>query len=134
MTTSLTEQFEIQTKNARKKVQKDFWFKQYPSLKNLGIDYERINFISSVELTITDLLNLQEGQLKTCALSTKPVGSSFFIDALQCPICKQTVPLNPLWPVYICNSGQHPKKIYEIKTASQDRIPRFITYEGEDDD
>ena len=132
MTTDLTEQFEIQTKNARKKVQKDFWFNQYPSFENLKIDYEHADYISTLDLTITDILNTQEGNLKTHALSTKPSGSTFLIDTIECPICKSSVALNEHWPVYICDCTDHPKKIYEIKEATRDRIPKIIQLEEDD--
>jgi len=133
--TDLTEQFEIQTKNARKKVQKDFWFNQYPSLKNLGIEYERADYISSMELVVTDLLSVQEGGLKTHALSTRPTGSTHMIDSIQCPVCKSSVMLNENWPVFICDCGQHPKKIFEIKSVEPiDRIPKIIQFEDEDND
>ena len=133
MVTDLTEQFEIQTKNARKKVLKDFWMNQYPNLKNLGIDYERVDYISSLELTVTDLLNVQEDVLKTHALSTQPSGTTHLINSIECPFCKLSVALNPNWPVFICDCGQHPKKIFEIKSVEPiERIPKIIQFEEDD--
>jgi hypothetical protein len=132
---TLTEQFEMQTKNARKKVLKDFWFRQYPNLRNLGIGYDSINYVSGIKLIVTDLINIQEPPLETHALTTKPSGSTFLIDSIECPVCKLSAPLNSSWPVFICNSSQHPKKIFEIKKVSKgDQIPKFLTFDGEEDD
>ena len=132
---TLTEQFEMQTKNARKKVLKDFWQKQYPSLKNLGIDYDDIHYATGIKLVVTDLINIQEPTLETRALTTKPSGSTFLIDSIECPVCKLSAPLNSSWPVFICNSSQHPKKIFEIKKVLKgDLIPKFLMFDGEEED
>jgi len=110
----LTESFKLQVKAMRRKLKKAKVEKQRPTFKNLDIAYERATD-KEIKIVVTDVMNTQEKERITSAVSVDPTGSTFIIKSILCPFCNKTLELNQSWGAYICPKNEmHEKKVFEI--------------------
>jgi hypothetical protein len=110
----LTESFKLQVKAMRRKQKKAKVEKQRPTFKNLDISYDRANE-TDIKVVVSDVMNVQEKERITSAVSVDPTGSTFIIKGILCPFCNRKLDLNHSWGAYICpKNDAHEKKVFEI--------------------
>lgn len=115
----LTESFKLQMKGVRKKAKKDRQEKQVPTFKNLGLEYKQIED-KNIEIMVSDILSNTEKDLKSLVLRVVPMGSTYIVDCIRCPICNKPVDLDRRWEGFVCQKCEtHEKKIYEILNVVQ---------------
>jgi len=118
MAKRLTEAFKLQEKGVRRKLKKAKWDKSLPSFKNLEIDIYYKEHYEDLELSITNILNLEEKSIKTNISCICEMGSNYLITNIKCPHCGKNIQINRYWNCYICDCPEHEKKIFEISKVS----------------
>ena len=118
MAKRLTESFKLQEKGVRRKLKKEIWEKAIPSFKNLKIDIEYKEGYEQLQLTITDILNIEERAMYSKIKNICCYGSNYLITNIQCPLCGKNIEINRHWNCFICECTEHEKKIFEIKKVS----------------
>jgi len=125
MTKRLTESVKLIEKAYRRKMKKQKWEKTIPSFRNFEVDYDEGQYFEQLRIVVTNILNVEEHAKYSKIHSLRGTGSTFIIESIICPTCRNPVFLNYHWNCFICNCEEHEKKIYEIcKVVVNNGIPK----------
>jgi len=106
-------------------MKKQKWEKTVPSFRNFEVEFEEAQYFEQLRIIVTNLLDTEETPRYSKIHSLRCTGSTFIMESILCPICQQPIFLNYHWNCFICNCGEHEKKVYEIcRVVINNGIPK----------